>query len=114
MQVYEQARQLVEVLKQEEVYKEFIGLQLRVFGDPKLKELLLTLRRREFELHRRQLQGAEVSDEEKQGIEELHSKALQEEELQRYLDAEYRFSRLMLDIQKIINAAVPVRRPCQS
>lgn len=114
MKVYDQARELVEVLKQEDVYKDFIGWQQRVFGNPRLKELLLNLRRREFELHRRQLQGEEIPEAEKNAVEELHSHARQEEDLQNYLEAEYRFSRMMLDIQKIINAAVPVRRPCQS
>lgn len=113
MKVYEKARELVEALKQEEIYAEFVKWQHKVFADPRLKETLLALRRHEFELHRQQLKGKEVSEEEKDNLRRLYESARQDEVIKRYLDVEYRFSRMMLDIQKIINDAVPVKRPDQ-
>ncbi|MDD4768583.1 MAG: YlbF family regulator [Eubacteriales bacterium] len=111
MRVYEKARELVEALKQEEIYSEFVKWQGQVFAAPRLKETLLALRRHEFELHRQQLKGKDASEEEKDNLRRLYETARQDDVINRYLDAEYRFSRMMLDIQKIINDAVPVKRP---
>lgn len=111
MKVYEKARELVEALQQEEIYAEFIKWQRQVFADPGLKETLLALRRHEFALHRQQLKGKELSEEEKDNLRRLYESARQDDVIKRYLEAEYRFSRMMMDIQKIINAAVPVKGP---
>ena len=110
MGVYEKARELVEMLKQEEVYEEFIERQQQIFAVPVLKELLMDLRRREFAIYRHQLLGKEVDLAEEETLRELHEAACQENALKLYLEAEYRFSKMMLDIQSIINAAVPVKR----
>jgi cell fate (sporulation/competence/biofilm development) regulator YlbF (YheA/YmcA/DUF963 family) len=110
MKVYEKARELVEALKQEEIYAEFVQWQRQVFADPGLKETLLALRRHEFELHRQQLKGQELSEEERNNLRRLYDTARQDDVIKRYLEAEYRFSRMMMDIQKIINGAVPVKR----
>jgi len=111
MKVYEKARELVEALQQEEIYAEFVKWQRQVFADPGLKETLLALRRHEFELHRQQLKGKELSEEEKDNLRRLYESARQDAVIKLYLEAEYRFSRMMMDIQKIINAAVPVKGP---
>jgi len=109
MKVYDKARELVEVLKQEETYAEFVRWQRQVFTDPRLKAMLLELRTQEFNLHRRQLLGEEVSAEQKEAVRRLYELARNEPTLASYLDAEYQFSRMILEIQRIINEAVPVK-----
>jgi cell fate (sporulation/competence/biofilm development) regulator YlbF (YheA/YmcA/DUF963 family) len=111
MSVYDKARELVAVLKEEEVYSDFIKWQRQVFEDPRLKEMLLDLRSKEFDLHRQQLLGKEVSEEQKEALRRLYEIARHDPTIGRYLEAEYRFSRMMMDIQKIINDAVPVKQP---
>lgn len=107
MKVYDKARELVEVLKQEEIYAEFLHWQRQVFSDPQHKAMLLELRTQEFNLHRRQLLGEEVSPEQKEAVRKLYELARNNPTLARYLDVEYQFSRMMLEIQRIINEAVP-------
>ena len=111
MNVYEKARELVEVLKDEEVYTDFVKWQREVFEDVRLKEMLLDLRGKEFEMHRQQLMGKEVSEEQKEALRRLYEIARHDTTIGRYLDIEYRFSRMMMDIQKIINDAVPIKQP---
>lgn len=111
MKVYDKARELVEVLKQEETYSEFINWQRQVFDSPEHKRMLLDLRHKEFDMHRQQLMGKEVSEEHKEALRRLYEIARHDPVVGRYLDVEYRFSRMMMDIQKIINDAVPVKRP---
>lgn len=111
MDVYDKARELAEVLKQEEVFTQFVHWQSQVFANSKLKERLLDLRRAEFALQRRQLSGKEVSTEQKEALRRLYEAARQDETISRYLEIEYRFSGMLKDIQKIINDAVPVKRP---
>lgn len=111
MNVYDKARELVEVLKQEQVYAEFIKGQRQVFDDPEHKAMLLNLRNKEFDLHRQQLMGKEVSEEHKETLRRLYEIARHNPTVAHYLDVEYRFSQMMMSIQKIINDAVPVKRP---
>lgn len=108
MKVHDKARELVEVLKEEEVYQEFVHWQQQVFFAPKPKETLLALRRQEFALHARQLQGGVLSEEEKADLQEAYRQACTQDVLRQYLEAEHRFSKVMLEIQKIINGAVPI------
>lgn len=111
MNVYEKARELVGVLKEQDVYKEYVESRKQVFSDPKLKEMLLDLRKVEYDMHRRQLEGKSVSDKEKAKLRELHELARLNSVLGRYMEAEYRFGVMMMDIQKIINEVVPVDKP---
>lgn len=111
MKVYDKARELVAVLQQEEVYTEFVDYQRQVFDNPECKAILVDLRNKEFEMHRQQLLGKGVSEEQKESLRKLYEIARYNPTVGRYLDVEYRFSRMMMDIQKIINDAVPVKRP---
>lgn len=99
------------MLKEEKIYSEFVDWQRQVFTDPELKEKLLTLRNHEFALHRQQLKGKDISEEELANLRQLYETAREDAVIRSYLDAEYRFSKMMLDIQKIINDAVPVKGP---
>lgn len=111
MSVYDKARELVEALTQDVVFTDFVRLQREVFEDARLKEMLLDLRSKEFEMHRQQLLGNEVSEEQKEALRRLYEIARHHITINRYLEAEYRFSRMMMDIQKIINDAVPIKKP---
>jgi cell fate (sporulation/competence/biofilm development) regulator YlbF (YheA/YmcA/DUF963 family) len=101
----------VEVLKDEEIYSEFVHWQQQVFANPRLKEKLLALRNREYALHRQQLKGKNISEGEMADIRKLYETTREDDVTRSYLDAEYRFSKMMMDIQKIINDAVPVKGP---
>jgi len=111
MSVYDKARELVDALQQEEVYTEFIQYQREVYQDPQHKEMLLSLRNKEFAVNRQQLLGKEVGEDEKEELRRLYEVARHNPVVGGYMDAEYKFSRMMMDIQKIINDAVPVQRP---
>lgn len=110
MNVHEKARELVRAVKEQDVYKDFVESKQQVFSDSKLKEMLLDLRRAELDLHRRKLAGETVGDKEQEKLQQLYELARVNSVLARYLEVEYRFSMLMMDIQKIINEAVPLKK----
>ncbi len=107
MKSYQKARELVQAVKAEESYKEFIQAREQVFADPKLKDMLRDLRKAEIEAHQSQLEGKELSDQEKEKIQKLYELARMNSVLAGYLEKEYRFSMMMMDIQKIINEVIP-------
>lgn len=109
VRVFIKARELVEALKQEEIYAEFCHWQQQVFALPELKKLLMDLRRKEFGISRQQLLGNECVAEEKR-LQGLYELARRQPVLENYLAAEYRFSKMMLEVQGIINAAVPLTK----
>ncbi len=100
---------MVAVLKEEKIYSDFVYWQRQVFDDVRLKEKLMALRQHEFALHRLQLRGKDISEEELANLRQMYATAREDAVIRSYLDAEYRFSKMMLDIQKIINNAVPVK-----
>ena len=59
-------------------------------------------------LHRLQLRGKDISEEELANLRQMYATAREDAVIRSYLDG-YRFSKMMLDIQKIINNAVPVK-----
>ncbi len=107
MQPYQKARELVQAVKAEESYKEFMQAREQVFADPKLKDMLRDLRKAEIEAHQRQMAGQELDDDDKQKIQKLYELARMNSVLAGYLEKEYRFSMMMMDIQKIINEVIP-------
>jgi cell fate (sporulation/competence/biofilm development) regulator YlbF (YheA/YmcA/DUF963 family) len=111
MGVYDQARELAAAIKQETVYSEYEQIKSQVFADPKLKQMLLDLRRQELELQKQQLMGKEVTQEQKDKARQLHEIVRLNSTLARFFEVECRFGRMMMDIQKIINDVVPVEKP---
>lgn len=111
MGVYDKARELAAAIKQETVFNEYEQIKNQVFADPKLKQMLLDLRRQELELQKQQLLGKEVTQEQKDKARQLYEIVRLNSSLARFLEVEYRFGRMMMDIQKIINDVVPVEKP---
>lgn len=111
MGVYDKARELAAAIKQETVFNEYEQIKTQVFTDPKLKQMLLDLRRQELELQKQQLLGKEVTQEQKDKARQLYEIVRLNSSLSRFLEVEYRFGRMMMDIQKIINDVVPIEKP---
>jgi cell fate (sporulation/competence/biofilm development) regulator YlbF (YheA/YmcA/DUF963 family) len=98
---------LAEVLAQSEEYKAFVAAKENLKKNKANEEMLDSFRKRQFELQMAELAGYEVNEEERDQLEKEYQLLSLNPEINEYLNAEYRFSLIMSDIQGAITGAVP-------
>src|SRR5690606_9347565 len=90
-----------------EEYRQFVIAKENLRKDIAGSEMLEEFRQRQFEIQMAELTGHIVEDEEKEQLENDYQMLCLNPEINEYLNAEYRLSLLMSDIQRIIAEAVP-------
>ena len=73
--------------------------------DNTAREMLVDFRREQLRLQKQKLAGLEVAPEQQERLNKLFEVLNLNLTVKRYLDAEFRFSRLLADVQKIISDA---------
>ncbi|WP_366924776.1 YlbF family regulator [Metallumcola ferriviriculae] len=106
MDSYDKAQQLAKALANSEEYQQFTRAKEKVEEDESNMSLLQEFRRRQLELQMSQITGEEVDEEQVEQVEQMYQMLSLNKNINEYLNAEYRLSRLMSDIQKIIGDAV--------
>lgn len=107
MNVYEIIVDLAEALKNCEEYRDFVVAKENLRKDPAKGGMLDAFRQKQFEVQMAELAGQEVDEEIREELEEEYHLLSQTPEINEYLNAEYRFSLVMSDIQASISQAVP-------
>lgn len=107
MGVNEFAVKLADVLSKSEEYKEFVAAKENLRKNRANGEMLDLFRQRQFELQMAELAGHEIDEETREQLEKDYQLLSLNAEINEYLNAEYRFSLVMSDIQGIITGAVP-------
>jgi cell fate (sporulation/competence/biofilm development) regulator YlbF (YheA/YmcA/DUF963 family) len=102
---YDAAHILAKTLRESQEFKEYGDAQELLAKDGPAREMLLDFRKEQFSLQKQQLAGLEVAPEQLDKLDRLFEVLNMNLTLKRYLDAEFRFSRLMGDVQKIVNEA---------
>lgn len=102
---YDAARQLTKALQESAELKEYSEAQKLIAGDSAAREMLVDFRKEQFLLQKQELSGLEVAPEQSEKLEKLFAVLNLNLTVKRFLDAEFRFSRLMGDIEKIIGEA---------
>ncbi len=105
MNPYDAAHALAKALRESPEFKEMKKAQDDVKADISAKEMLLDFRREQFNMHKQQLSGVEVSQEQKEKLEKLFEVVNMNSLIKRLLNAEYKVSIMLQDIQKIISEA---------
>lgn len=106
MNVYDHAHSLARALKQSEEYRGLLEARKRLESDPKNKEMLLDFRRCQWEMEKARALEKEVDELTKRRFQQLAELVGANPTVQEYLAAEYRFGRVMMDIQKILADAL--------
>ncbi len=106
MEAYEVAHQLAKALADSDEYRQFIEAKAKVEEDETNMTLLQDFRRRQLELQMAQITGEDIDEEQVEQLEKMYQMLSLNKNINEYLNAEYRLSRLMADIQKIIGTAV--------
>lgn len=106
MSTYDKARELAKALAQSEEYKDYVAAKEQLEADEKNLAMLQEFRRQQVEIQMAQMVGEEIDETRLQQLESLYQLLSLNPTINGFLTAEYRFSRLLADIQKIIGDAV--------
>ncbi len=106
MNIYDSAHALVKAIRSSPEYKSFKAVQEKLQEDSNAKKMLTDLRQMQWNVQKQKISGIEPAP----GQEEKLSRLLEVVNLnlvvKEYLEAEYRFSIILNDIQKIIGEAM--------
>lgn len=106
MNPYDQAHHLARAIKESDYYKDMVKAKQAIDGDEESKKILADLRERQFELERYVILGQDQPKEKVESFKQIQVIAQANQRLNSYLETEYKFARMMADIQKIIADAL--------
>lgn len=106
MSAYDSAHQLAKALNSSDEYLSFVQAKAKVKLDPSNTKMLADFQIKQFEIQQYQLMGQEITQDKRDELERLYSLLSLNPIVKEYLEAEFRFSRLMNDIQKILADSV--------
>lgn len=102
MNVYDQAHHLAKAVKNSQEYTEYRAALQKVEANPDYKKLLQDYQKKQFQLQQTHMMGRQISEDKKQDIQKLHEILAANPVMSAYITAEYRFGRMMADVQTII------------
>jgi len=111
MAVYDLANRLARQIKDSEEYTAYKEIRQQITDDSKTREMLLDYQREQIKIQAKQLSGQEVTEEEKGKFSNLRNIIELNKNIKRYLDAEYRVSTMLSDIQQILFADLELGLP---
>ncbi|MBP2016835.1 cell fate (sporulation/competence/biofilm development) regulator YlbF (YheA/YmcA/DUF963 family) [Symbiobacterium terraclitae] len=109
--VYDHAHSLARALKESHEYRSFVAAREKIKGKASAEKMIEDFHKRQLELQAQVLQGKELTQEQKEGLERLYSVLSQDVDIRDYLMAEQRLGTLLNDVYKIISDAVDVELP---
>lgn len=104
--VYDLAHQLARALKNSQEYKEYVQKKNDLYKDEKNKKMVEDFREKVIDIQVKKMSGKEVSQEELDSVKKLEDILRLNPTINEFLIAEYRYSKLIEDISKIIGEAI--------
>ncbi|MCL6548081.1 MAG: YlbF family regulator [Alicyclobacillus sp.] len=99
---YDKAYELAKSLRESEAYRQLQSARERVQADASTLNMLQDFRSRQLALQAKQLSGQTVTDEERSTLERLAEVVGMNQDVRAYLEAERYFTRVWMDIEKIV------------
>ena len=106
MSVQDKASDLAQELTESKEYKAYQKAKENLAKDNDNLSLLEEFRRRQWEVQVAQMLGQDVDEEVLQGLEHIYQFLSLNPLINEYLMAEYRFARLLGDVQKILSESI--------
>src|SRR6056297_2253573 len=102
MSVYDLANRLAKQIKNSDEYEDYLEKKKKVMQNEKTKEMLIDFQQEQMKLQAKQLSGEDLTEEEQEKLENLRDLVDINNDIKKYLQAEYRVNILLNDIQNII------------
>lgn len=106
MSTYEAAHHLARKIKESEEFQAFIDAKDMIKADESHHKMIRDFQHVQFEIQQAQLFNLDIPEEKQQELERLYSLLSLNPSARQYLEAEFRISRLVNDVQKIIGDAI--------
>jgi cell fate (sporulation/competence/biofilm development) regulator YlbF (YheA/YmcA/DUF963 family) len=103
--IYDYAHNLARALKECQEYKAYKEALAKIKGKP-VERLIADFHKRQLELQAQVFQGKELTEAQKEGLQNLYTALAQHPDAAAFLAAEQRLGTLVGDITKIIGEAV--------
>ncbi|MFW6229367.1 MAG: YlbF family regulator [Halanaerobium sp.] len=108
MSVHDTARRLKRKLKNSDEYQDYQKLREKVMAKEGSKKMLLDYQNLMMEMQTKRMSGEELSEEDKEKLQNLQNFIEINNNVKKYLEAEYALSQIIQDIQKIIFSDIEV------
>ena len=106
MNVYDQAHNLSQAVKESEEFKQYDMLKKRIDANPELAQTVKDFQAKQFELQAKQMMGEQMGPEYMAQIQQLYGIMMKDPLTAQYMEAQMRFSLMMNDVYKIIGEAI--------
>ena len=106
MSVYDIAHQLAQAVSESEEYRLFVEAKEKIMADESNYKMIRDFQNKQWEIQQTQAYGGEVSTEKLQELESLYSLLSLNLKARDYLEAEFRVSRMINDVQTILGEAI--------
>lgn len=114
MLVLDKAKELAEAIAASEELAAMREAEALIEQDQEALDIIQEFRRVQQDIFNKQQQGIELSDEDRQLVEEIEEKMSRNESIQRYIAAQERLERLLQSVNFIISQAFNPPADCES
>jgi len=111
MSVQDTARRLKRKLENSDEYQNYLELRKKVMEKEGSKKMLLDYQNLMMEMQTKRMSGEELSEEDKERLQNLQNFIEINNNVKKYLEAEYAVSQMINDIQKTIFSDIEVGIP---
>jgi cell fate (sporulation/competence/biofilm development) regulator YlbF (YheA/YmcA/DUF963 family) len=111
MSVQDTARRLKRKLENSDQYQNYLELRKKVMAKEGSKKMLLDYQNLMMEMQTKRMSGEELSEEDKERLQNLQNFIEINNNVKKYLEAEYAVSQMINDIQKTIFSDIEVGIP---
>lgn len=108
MSVEATAKRLQRKIKNSEEYQNYLELRKKVMAKEGSKKMLLDYQNLMMEMQTKRMSGEELSEEDKEKLQNLQNFIEINNNVKKYLEAEYNLSKMINDIQKTIFSEIEV------
>jgi cell fate (sporulation/competence/biofilm development) regulator YlbF (YheA/YmcA/DUF963 family) len=102
MSVYDTARRLERKLKDSDQYQKYQELRKKIEDNSGSKKMLIDYQNLMMEMQTKRMSGEELNEEDKEKLQNLQNLIEINNNVKKYLEAEYQLSQMINDLQKII------------
>ncbi len=111
MSVHDSARRLQRKLKNSDEYQNYLELRKKVMEKEGSKKMLRDYQNLIMEMQTKRMSGEELNEKDKERLQNLQNFIEMNNNVKKYLEAEYSLSKMVNDIQKIIFSEIEVGIP---
>jgi cell fate (sporulation/competence/biofilm development) regulator YlbF (YheA/YmcA/DUF963 family) len=108
MNVYDQAHNLAQAVKESEEFKQYDALRKQVDANPELSQMMKDFQSKQFEMQAKQMMGQQPDTGYMSQVQQLYTIMMKDPLAMQFLEAQMRFSVMMNDVYKILGDAMGI------